>query len=131
MAGRKSTTFTELELEFMKIIWEKGAANTEDIQKALGDKGRELSDGAIRRIFAILMDKGHLTRKKIGRNFVYFAKVEKEQAGKKMVLDLLTRAFSDSVSLMVTTILNSRDIKKDELEELKKLIAEHEREAEK
>ena len=61
MRKPKTSILTKVELEFMHIIWERGEVNSEDMQNALAEKGRKLSDGAIRRIFAILIDKGHLT----------------------------------------------------------------------
>jgi len=128
MPGRKSPTFTEVELEFMQIIWDLGKVSTEDVQNTLSERGRELSDGAIRKILSILMEKGHLTREKKGRSFLYSAKVPKEQAHHNMVRDLLTRAFSGSVTRMAAALLNSSEVSDDDIDEIKRLIAERERE---
>ena len=127
MAGRKSPTFTEVELEFMQIIWERGKVSTEDMQNALKKEGRNLSDGAIRKILSILIEKGHLTREKAGRSFIYCANVPKEQADSNMVRDLLSRAFSGSVTRMAAALLNSRDVSDGDIEEIKRLISERER----
>ena len=78
MARRKSPTFTEVELEFMQIIWAHGEVSTEDIQIALREQGRDLSDGSIRKILSILMNKGHLNRRRVGRGFIYRAKKQKK-----------------------------------------------------
>ena len=131
MQKNKSSIFTKVELEFMQIIWDHGEASTEDIQKALSKKGRDITDGGIRRILSILMKKGHLTRKKMGRSFLYKSKVHKEQAEKNMIHDLLDRAFSGSIPHMVSTLLNSRDVSDDEMKEVKKIITEHERRGQK
>ncbi|MCE5251714.1 BlaI/MecI/CopY family transcriptional regulator, partial [bacterium] len=85
MPGRKSSTFTEVELEFMQIIWASGEVSTEDVQTTLRERGRELSDGAIRKILSILMTKGHLSRRRSGKSFYYRAKVHKEQAAGSMI----------------------------------------------
>lgn len=127
MQHAKSTTFAKVELEFMQIIWDIGSASTEDIQNALAKKGRNITDGGIRRILSILMKKGHLTRQKKGRSFLYRAKVHKEQAEKNIIHDLLDRAFSGSIPHMVSTLFNSRDISDNEIKEVKKIIAERER----
>jgi len=126
MSGRKSTTFTEVELEFMQIIWDLGSVSTEDMQKHLGDKGRDLADGSIRKIFSILMKKGHLQRIKEGRSYIYSPKVVREQAKSNMILDLLKRGFSDSVPGMVATLLNSKNISSNDLEEIKNLLDSYE-----
>ena len=131
MARRKSPTFTEVELEFLHIIWDRGKVTTEEMQDTLREQGRDLTDGSIRKILSILMTKGHLTRKRKGRNFIYRAKVQKKQAPRNMVQDLLKRAFDGSVSHMAAALLDSRDIKAGDIEELKRLIDEFEREQEK
>jgi BlaI family transcriptional regulator, penicillinase repressor len=131
MPGRKSSTFTEVELEFMQIIWSRGEVSTEDIRTALSENGRDLPDGAIRKIFSILMKKGHVKRRPQGRGFIYSANIHEEQAHKKMILDLLGRAFNDSVSTMLATLLNSSNISGDEMQKIKELIARHEKEVKK
>ena len=125
MARRRSPTFTEVELEFMNIIWEKGEVSTDDMQNALNDRGRELSDGSIRKILSILLDKGHLTRRRSGRSFFYRSTVARNQAQRNMVQDLLKRAFHGSVSLMVAALFDSRDVDEDDIREVKKLLSEY------
>ncbi|MBN1290949.1 MAG: BlaI/MecI/CopY family transcriptional regulator [Candidatus Latescibacteria bacterium] len=128
MKKSKTSTLTKVELEFMQIIWGLGEATTLDIQDALREKGRDLTDGGIRRILSILLKKGHLKRRREGKSFFYSARVEKDQANKTMLLDLLTRAFSDSVSLMVTALLSTRHVSGSELDDIKRLIEEYEKE---
>ncbi len=127
MARRSSKTLTEVELEFMQIIWKHGEVSTEDIRNSLARKERILSDGAIRRVLAILMDKGYLERRRMGIGFYYSAKVKKKIAFKQIFQDLLNRAFDGSGSLMVAALLDSLDVKNGEIEEIRRLIEEKER----
>ncbi len=41
MARRKASTYTEVELEFMHVVWESGEVSTEDVQRVLRRSGRE------------------------------------------------------------------------------------------
>ena len=128
MRKSKKTILTKVELEFMNIIWERGETSSEGMQNALAEKGRNLSDGAIRRIFAILVNKGHLARrKKADRYFYYRATTNKNHARRNMIRDLLIRAFDGSMSSMMAAILDAHDVKEGDIEELKLLIAEYER----
>lgn len=127
MSGRKSSTFTEVELEFMKIIWKQGEVSTENVQDVLSKCGRNLSDGTVRKMLSILMNKGHITRTRNGRGFLYRAKVHEKQANRHMISDLLSRAFGDSAPLMVAAILDSNSVSDEEIQEIKQLIAERER----
>ncbi|MBT4483718.1 MAG: BlaI/MecI/CopY family transcriptional regulator [Candidatus Latescibacteria bacterium] len=131
MQNIKPSTFTKVELEFMQIIWDHSEATSEDIQNALAKKDRHITDGGIRRILSILMKKGHLTRNKRGRSFLYKAIIHKEYAEKNIIHDLLDRAFSGSIPHMVSTLINSRDISDDEMKEVKKIITERERKRQK
>lgn len=126
MARRKSPTFTEVELEFMRIIWEHDEVSTEDIRYILQQKGRDLSDGSIRKVLSILVRKDHITRRREGRAYLYRGCVPQQQARVGMVQDLLKRAFGGSVSLMASALLNTRDVKGGDLDEIKRLVAERE-----
>jgi predicted transcriptional regulator len=127
MARRKTPTLTEVELEFMHVIWDAGQVTTEDVQTALRRQGRALADGSIRKVLAILLAKGYLWRQPQGRGFVYRAKVPRVQANRHMVLDLVRRAFGGSAALMVSTLLDGLPISKAELREIRRLIAEREK----
>jgi len=45
-----------------------------------------------------------------------------------MLVDLLKRAFDGSVALLVASLLDTREVRKGDIEEIRRLIAEHERE---
>ena len=126
MARRKSSTFTEVELEFMQIVWDQGEVTTEDMQAILHTQNRDLSDGSIRKILSILIDKGHLERRRDGRSFVYRAKENRDHAHRSIIQDILKRAFDNSASLLVAALLDTRKITSKEIAEIKKLIKDHE-----
>ena len=115
MARRKSRTFTEVELEFMQVLWAAGEATTEYVQEALRKEGRDLSDGSVRKVLSILMDKGHVTRRREGRGHIYQAAVPKAKAHKRMVRDLLSRAFGGSAALMVAALLDAEALSDEEM----------------
>ncbi len=128
MGRRKSPTFTEVELEFMRVIWPAGQVTTEDVRAALRDLGRDLTDGSVRKVLSILIRKGHLTRRPEGRGFLYKPAVGQGQANRKMVQDLMTRAFEGSAALMVAALFDGKAISERDLEDIKRLVAEHEKE---
>ncbi len=128
MGRRKSPTFTEVELEFMQVIWAAGEVSTDHVLEVLKGRGRHLSDGSIRKILSILVKKGHLTRRREGRAFLYKPKIREGQANRKMVQDLVKRAFGGSTALMVAALLDSNPLNERDLKEIKRLIAKHEKE---
>ena len=121
-------TLTNVELEFMHIIWEHEPVAMEDIQRLLASQGRDYTDGGIRRILSILMKKGFLRRKKQGRAFLYESRIQHEEAAKNMLGNLIKRVFRGSVPSMMTTLLKIDEIKQDELVQVIKLVDEAEKE---
>jgi BlaI family penicillinase repressor len=128
MGRRKSRTLTEVELEFMQVIWELGEATTEDVLLALRRQGRELTDGSVRKVLGILATKGYLSRRPDGRGFRHKPVVPRDHANKKMLADLIARAFQGSAALMVASLLDSKNVNARELAKIKRLIAEREQE---
>ena len=128
MTRKKSRTLTDGELEFMQVLWAANEATPDDIQNALAEIGRFVTGGTIRNVLGTLMKKGYVTRKKRGKAFVYKAHVGKDQAAQSLVYDLLTRAFGGSESLMVASLLSNREVRKEEIKEIMRLIADQARE---
>ena len=130
MARRRSRILTEVELEFMDVVWDEGEVTTEAVQNALRGRGRPLSDGSVRKVLSILDTKGYLDRRQEGRGFVYWATVCREKAQRGMVKDLVDRAFDGSAALMVAALVNSKNVGRKELAEIQRLIDRREREEE-
>ena len=128
MKRRRSQTLTTVELEFMQVLWATDEASVEDIQQAQEAGGRPLRGGSVRKILSILVRKGYVTRRKEGKAYIYRATVPAGEANRKMVVDLLKRAFGGSAALMVATLLDAEAVTKKDVREIKKLIAERDRE---
>lgn len=126
MARRKARTLTEVELEFMQVVWAADEVTTEDVLAALKKQGRELSDGSVRKVLSILMEKGYVSRRREGRAFVYKARVPAHKATRNMVADLLTRAFDGSAALMVAALLDAGDVSEKDLKDIRRMIAQRE-----
>ena len=127
MARRKSRTLTEVELEFMQIVWEAGDVTPEDVLKQLRRQGRDLADGSVRKILSILVTKGYLSRQPEGRTFLYSAKVPKGRADRSMLMDLVSRAFGGSPALIDSALLDSPKVSEADLRQIKQLISQREK----
>ena len=128
MARNRTRTLTEVELEFMKIVWQMGEVSTDDVLEALAREGRHLSDGTVRKMLSILVRKGYLERRREGKAFLHRAKVREDLATRNMLMDLLKRAFGGSAALMIAALMESRAIHPEDIEEIKRLIALREEE---
>ena len=124
MARRMTRTLTEVELEFMQVLWSEKEASPEDMQNALLKKDRFLTGGSIRKMLSILMRKGYVKRTKLGKKYVYSAHIQKDQANRSMLHDLLDRAFGGSPSLMVAALLDTKPIPGEDVEKIERLISQ-------
>jgi len=124
VARRASKTLTEVELELMQILWKSGESTPDDFQAELAKVGRDITGGSIRKILSILIRKGYVDRRKMGKAHVYRAIVAEERAQGGMLEDILRRVFSGSAAHMVSTLLNSPEVPEEDLDTIEKIIAE-------
>lgn len=122
MPRKKSRIFTEVELEFLKIIWDLGEPSPDEIDEVLQKKGRKISPGSLRNVLTIMINKGYITRRKAGNVFRYKAKVQKDEAVRTIISDMISHAFEGSESLVVAALLGNSKISGDEMEKIRKLI---------
>lgn len=131
MAFQKKRMFTEGELDFMKILWDKGEAKPEEIRQELNKIGRPVNFGTIRNILIVMIEKGYVKRKRKGKAYLYRAIIEEEKAKKNMAQHLLKRLFGGSESLLMGALLKNRDVSRKELDEIERLIAEQKKSSKK
>ena len=68
--------------------------------------------------------KGLVRHRLEGRTFIYRAAVAEETVSKGMADHLLEKLFEGSLAEMVSHLLSSREVSRDELSKLEQLIAE-------
>ncbi len=121
MARPTSKHPTELELEILKILWRANPLTGRQVRDALAEF-RELAYTSVMTIMGIMEDKGYLGRKKQGSSYVYSARIKQEATTRRMLLDLVERAYDGSVTSAVVNLLETSDIQSEELELLRELI---------
>ena len=121
MARPKSKYPTELELEILKILWRAMPLTGRQVRDALAEV-RELAYTSVMTVMGIMEDKGYVRRKKQGGSFVYSARIKQETTTRRMLLDLVERAYDGSVASAVINLLETSDIESEELEQLRELI---------
>jgi len=122
VARRKSPTLTEVELELMEVLWQKGEASVGEIVEALPEE--RLAYSSVLTVMRILEQKGYVTHEKEGRAFIYRPIVDRQQARKNVVGYLLRRFFDNSPELLVVNLLENENLSQTEVDRLKRLIDE-------
>ena len=121
MARKQSITLTEAELPIMEIIWTKGSAAVTDVVEGMTDSTAAYN--TVLTTMRILERKGYVRHTKEGRAFVYHPVVERGEASRKAVRNLMKRFFQDSPELLILNVLKDEQLDQKELDRLKKLIS--------
>lgn len=120
MARPKSLNPTPAELEVLNILWEDGPATVREVMGRLRSQNRGYT--TVMSLLQVMYEKGLLKRKAEGRAFRYSAKSPKEKTLRKMLGDLLGRAFSGSSTALVVQLLEQAKPDSDELAEIRAAI---------
>jgi predicted transcriptional regulator len=120
MARRKSQTLTEVELELMEVLWEKGSATVSDIVAALPEE--RLAYSSVLTMMRILEQKGYVEHEKESRAYIYRPLVDRRTAVQNVISYLLKRFFKGSPELLVVNLLEHENVGRAEIRRLKKLI---------
>ena len=84
-----------LELACLKVLWTHGEGNVRTVQQALANS-RPLAYTTIMTVLDRLVRKGKLTRRKVGRSFVYSPAATRDTLRRVAVRELLDGFFDGS-----------------------------------
>jgi BlaI family transcriptional regulator, penicillinase repressor len=94
-----------LELECLKALWTLGEGNVKDVRRALTEN-RNLAYTTVMTVLDRLARKGGVSRRKVGRSFVYVPVLRREVLRGLAVQDLVNRFFDGSQEALVEHLRN-------------------------
>ena len=112
------TQFTQGELEVMRVLWQHGELKPAEIQEHFQ---RPIKNPALRSYLTILLDKGHVTRRKAGKAYYYKARSRKDRALRGMVSELANTFFGGSSEALMANLIRTEDLSDEELIRLKRI----------
>ena len=113
---------TEAELQILGVLWRRGPSTVREVHSDLG--GPTGYTTALK-LMQIMAEKGLLTRDLSARSHVYRPAHSEMITQRKIVGDLLHRAFGGSAWKLVAAALSSRRASPQELEEIRKLLEQY------
>jgi predicted transcriptional regulator len=114
---------TDAELAILQVLWDRGPATVRQVFEALG--ARETGYTTTLKLMQIMAEKGLVTRDESARTHIYTAQAPREETQRRLVTDLLDRAFGGSAAALVMQALSSHPTSPEELREIEQLIAEY------
>lgn len=114
---------TEAELELLGVLWARGPSTVREIHEVVADS-KETGYTTTLKILQKMTDKGLVVRDESNRSHVYRAAAKAEKTQRRLVEELIDRAFGGAAEKLVIQALSSRKVDPREIETLRKLLDE-------
>lgn len=112
---------TDAELGILRILWHEGPSTVREVLDSLPEE-RRVGYTTVLKLLQIMHDKGLVTRDESARTHVYRAAVAQRRTERRLVTDLVDRAFSGSVARMVMRALPEEAASPEEAAAIRSLI---------
>lgn len=110
--------FTPCELEVMEVLWRNDPLKPAEILEQLE---RGLTDAALRSTLRVLVEKGHVTRRKQGKAYYYRSRKSAPLALKKMTKKLADLFCEGSSYGLIAQLLKSEELSAEDLRQLQQI----------
>ena len=117
---------TASELEILRVLWTRGPSTVRDVYEALNET-KATGYTTVLKLLQIMTAKGTVRRNEDQRAHVYEACLPAEQTKRQLAGDMLQRVFEGSASDLMMHALAGRRTSRQEMQELRRLLDEHER----
>ena len=117
--GRKPT---DAELAILGVLWERGPSTVREVADATGRAGAYTT---VLKLLQIMTKKRLVRRDVSSRTHVYQPAYSQGATQRRLVRDLLDRAFDGSAAKLIVQALAATRTSPEELAEIRKLLAKH------
>jgi predicted transcriptional regulator len=112
----------DVQLRLMQVLWQRGEATVGEVHKELAAE-RDLAYTTVATMLRKMEARGLVRHRVEERSFVYRAVIGADAVSRGMADHLLDRLFEGSLADMVQHLLSHREISREELSKLERLIA--------
>lgn len=118
---KKSEFLTEVELEFMSVLWDLKQGTVRDVLAGLADD-RNLAYTSAATILRILEQKDFVTSTKDGKTFIYKPVLAKDAYQSRSLIDLSEKLFDNTPVSLVARLVDDAGLSEEALEEIRALL---------
>ena len=119
-------TLGDLQHAIMAVLWEHGEATVAQVHEALRAE-RGLAPTTIATMLRKMEERRLVQHREQGRAFLYSALVQAGDVGSSLGHRMVEQVFEVDLADAVSHLLRTRDVRRDELDALEKLIREAKR----
>ncbi len=116
----------KLELQVMKLIWDKDEATVRDVWEKLYPE-RGLAYTTVATVMRKLESKGFLNHDEKDRTYIYRPLVDQDKISQGMLREMIDGLFDGSAAKLVTTLIQGEHITERDLNQIQRIILEHQR----
>lgn len=119
---------TERELQILKVLWQRGEATVRQVYEDLRAE-LPIVQNTVQAFLRTMEAKGLVRHRNEGRSFVYRPAQALQRTRKTLVSGMLDAVFDGAIDQLVASAFAARPPDAEELERLKALLAQAERDA--
>lgn len=123
MPRKPSSNPTEVELQILAVLWERGPSTVREVHNALRTE-RDTGYSTTLKMMQVMTEKGLLLKNDRKRPQVFRPAISQEKTQVQYVDDLIQRVFGGAADKLVLRAITSRNVSAGDLEKIKKLISE-------
>lgn len=112
---------TDAELSILRVLWKLGPSTVKDVHLELSRK-REMAYTGVLRMLQVMFEKGLVLRDESERSHVYRPVRSMAATQKRMVSDLLEKAFAGSAKDLVLAALRTGRVSPEDKAEIRALL---------
>lgn len=122
-AARVKAPLTDLENEVMRVVWASQPCSVEAVYEVVS-QDRDLKETTVRTLLRRLEQKGYLQHESEGRAYLYRATEPSRSLAARAVRQIIDRFCQGSVEELVSGMVESKALTKDELGRLEDFVRE-------
>jgi predicted transcriptional regulator len=112
---------TDAELAILRVLWAKGPSTVRQVHEVVSE-GRPLAYTTTLKLLQIMTEKGLVRRQELGRGHLYQSRYGEEETQRRLVGDLLERAFGGSAAKLVLQALDATRATAEERRQIRDLL---------
>src|SRR5918996_401409 len=117
----RASRLTAPQIAILRVLWERSEATVLEIQQALRP-ARPLAATTIATLLSRLEKRGFVTYRTEGRQYVYRAVLQEQDARRHALVEVTKELFAGDVPTMVSQLLSSHELRPGDLARVKAMI---------
>ncbi len=118
-----NSLLTEVELEFMTVVWATGGGTVREILAVL-NQAQERAYTSVATVLKIMEQKGFLTSERADRSLIYRPAIPKAEYQKISLKNLSSKLFNGAPAALVARLVDDEEVTDDMLVEMRALLNE-------